>query len=102
MDDSYSDTSDIADLCDVQPFTTFYEDANNLNFQKQNLNVGHININSIQNENRLDQLQQIMHSGSFSAFAVCETKLDIGNYLIRTSEPRPPVIFSILPREPAN
>ena len=75
MDDSYSDTSDIADLCDVQPFTTFYEDANNLNFQKQNLNVGHININSIQNENRLDQLQQIMHSGSFSAFAVCETKL---------------------------
>lgn len=67
--------SDLADLCDVQPFTFFYEDANKLDFHKQNLNFGHININSILHGNRLDQLQSILHNGSFSAFAVSETKL---------------------------
>ena len=76
VDSIVSESADIANLCDTEPFCIFNENPNSLNFQKDNLNISCINLNSILCENRLDQIQSIMNNGCFTAFSVCESKLD--------------------------
>ena len=70
-----SDCSDIGALDDVLPFFSFQTDPCNLNLDINQFKVGSCNVNSLLSNNRLQQIEEILKSNNFSAFALQETKI---------------------------
>ena len=62
-------------LEDVNPFFSFQTDPCNLNFDVNQFKVGSCNVNSLLSNSRLQQIENILKSNNFSAFALQETKI---------------------------
>ena len=61
-------SSDLGDLSDVEPFTSFQEDPNSLGFEKDSFKIGSLNVNSLLCQQRISQVESIMKQNNFSVF----------------------------------
>ena len=68
-------SSDLGDLSDVEPFTSFQEDPNSLGFEKDSFKIGPLNVNSLLCQQRISQVESIMKQNNFSVFCLQEIKI---------------------------
>ena len=68
-------TSDLGDMSDVEPFTSFQEDPNNLGFEKDSFKIASLNVNSLLCQQRISQVESIMKLNNFSVFCLQEVKI---------------------------